>query len=152
MIWKNLNILTNHLCMVDFFLSPPPSGFLLHGLLVKPGLRREWPISEITPRLRNQTHVSAALCCTLLTGQKHRGASLSSHCNLLRDTVAATVQLAWPGIWRAGLSFSQMPVAFQLGKCFFLRCTGNYLKEKEKENIYVSFLSFLFETRSCNVI
>lgn len=42
-------------------------------------------------------------------------ASLWSHCSFLRDTVAATVQLAWPGTWLAAGSFSQMPVAFQLG-------------------------------------
>lgn len=100
------------------------------GEVCQPGLRREWTISEITPRLCNQTHVSAALCCTLLTGQKHRGSFLSSHCNLLRDTVAATVQLVWPEIWRAGLSFSQMTMAFQLGKYFRLRHTGNCLKDQ----------------------
>lgn len=41
--------------------------------------------------------------------------SLWSHCSFLRDTVAATVQLARPATWLAAGAFSQMPVAFQLG-------------------------------------
>lgn len=79
-------------------------------------------MNEITPRLHNQL----ALCCTLWTGQKHGGTSLESRCNLLGDAVAATVQLAWLRLRRAGLSFSQTPVAFQLGKEKYFHLTGNY--------------------------
>lgn len=91
--------------------------------------KREWPVSEITPQLRNQRHFPAALCCTLLTGRKPRGTSLTSHCSLLRDTGAVTVRLSWPGSWQAGRSFSQTPSAFQSGKrekYFHKRPTSNF--------------------------
>lgn len=72
-------------------------------------------ISEIAPRLCNQ-HTSRLLCAVPpRTERKHRDVSLWSHCSFLRDTVAATVQLSWPGAWLAAGSFSHMPAAFQLG-------------------------------------
>lgn len=71
-------------------------------------------ISEIAGYAINRT---SQLHCAVppLTERKRREASLWSHCSFLRDTVAATVLLARPGTWLAAGSFSQMPVAFQLG-------------------------------------
>lgn len=87
-------------------------------------------ISEIAGYAINRT---SQLHCAVppLTERKRREASLWSHCSFLRDTVAATVQLARPGIWLAAGSFSQMPVAFQLGtkRNSFAKVFGKCLKE-----------------------
>ena len=58
------------------------------------------------------------------------------------------MQLAWLQLRRAGLGFSQTPVAFQLGKEKYFHLSGNYLKE---QNNWVSCLSFLFKTGNWDV-
>lgn len=142
------DFLANHLCRVGFFLPPPPSRFLLHGFLA-----RSISLSAGENDQRNYSKVTqwpSRLRCIVLhpvDTVETRGPSfviaLQSpwrHCSC-----NCAARLARSVRWD-GLSFSQTPVAFQLGKekYFHLRRTGSYLREKQQPR-------FLFETRNCGV-
>lgn len=78
----------------------------------RPQWLNQWNCSQVTQS-------SPRLCCIVLCPHRQGGkgdASLWSPCRFLRDAGAAAVQLAWPGTWLAGGSFSQMPAAFQSGE------------------------------------